>query len=124
MLGDCELVVFSQTTKPDEAKRFYGEVLGLKLEEDTPFAIVFRAGRSMLRIQKTGPFTPLTFTSLGWNVADITTLARELRCRSARFERFEGMEQDADGIWKAPSGARVCWFKDPDGNILSLSQLA
>ena len=124
MLGDCELVAFSQTTRPDEAKRFYGSVLGLRLKEETPFAIVFQAGQTMLRIQKTRPFEPFPFTSLGWNVADITAFVHRLRETGVRFERFEGLEQDADGIWKAPGGARVCWFKDPDGNVLSLSQLA
>jgi len=122
MLGDYELMAFSQTTQPERAKAFYGSVLGLKLEEDSPLALVFRAGRTILRVQKVGSFSPLSFTSLGWSVPDIKAVVQELSNSGVIFERYEDMKQDDLGIWASPTGAQVCWFKDPDGNTLSLTQ--
>jgi catechol 2,3-dioxygenase-like lactoylglutathione lyase family enzyme len=121
-LGDCELIAFSQTTQAGTAKAFYGEVLGLKFEDDNPFAIVFHAGRTMLRIQKVEAFSPLPFSSLGWKASDISTLARQLIQKGVTLSRFEGLVQDEIGIWISPTGAKVCWFRDPDGNLLSLTQ--
>jgi|SRR6516162_439277 len=122
MLGDYELMAFSQTMQPERAKAFYGSVLGLKLEEDSPLALVFRAGRTILRVQKVGSFSPLPFTSLGWSVPDIKAVVQELSKDGVIFEHYEGMKQDDLGIWASPTGAKVCWFKDPDGNTLSVTQ--
>lgn len=124
MLGDCELMAFSQTTQPEKAKAFYSEVLGLKFKEDSPFAIVFQAGHTTVRIQKVDAFSPFPFTSLGWKVPDIKSTVQQLSKKGVTFQRFEGLKQDELGIWLAPSGAKVCWFKDPDGNILSLTQFS
>jgi predicted enzyme related to lactoylglutathione lyase len=121
-LGDCDLIAFSQTTQPGRAKAFYSEVLGLKLEDDNPFAIVFCAGRTILRIQKVEAFSPFPFSSLGWKVPDISAFARQLIQNGVTLSRFEGLVQDEVGIWTSPSGAKVCWFSDPDGNLLSLTQ--
>jgi catechol 2,3-dioxygenase-like lactoylglutathione lyase family enzyme len=123
MLGDYEMIAFTQTTKPEKANAFYGDVLGLELLEDSPVALVFLAGRTTLRIQKVHSFTPLPFTSLGWKVRDIGATVHQLSTRGVTCERFEGINQDELGVWSAPGGAKVCWFKDPDGNILSLTEL-
>ncbi len=123
MLGDNEIVAFVATTQPEKAKTFYSEVLGLKLMEDARFAIVFSAGGTTLRIQKVREFTPLPFTTLGWKVADIGATVEKLSKKGVRFERYPGLRQDDTGIWTTPGGmAKVCWFKDPDGNTLSLTQ--
>jgi catechol 2,3-dioxygenase-like lactoylglutathione lyase family enzyme len=122
MLGDCEVMAFVPTAQPDRAKSFYRDTLGLELLEDSPFALVFRAGRTMLRVQKVREFTPLPFTALGWRVREIRAAVQALSGRQVSFERYEGMNQDALGIWLAPGGARVAWFKDPDGNTLSLTE--
>src|SRR5208337_1887491 len=105
MLADCEVMAFTQTTQPERAKAFYGEVLGLKFEEDSPFALVFRAGRTMVRVQKVRELSPLPFTALGWKVPDISAAAKELAKKGVTFERYPGMTQDAAGIWTTPSGA-------------------
>jgi catechol 2,3-dioxygenase-like lactoylglutathione lyase family enzyme len=76
----------------------------------------------MLRIQKAEGHRPLPYTALGWKVPDIAAELAALRARGVTFERFPGLAQDAQGIWSAPSGARIAWFKDPDGNVLSLAQ--
>ena len=122
MLEDCEIIAFTQTTQPDRAKAFYGDVLGLRFQQDSPFAVVFRAGRTMLRVQKVREFTPLPFTALGWKVIDINTTVRDLSQKGVVFERYSGMPQDDVGVWTTPDGAKVAWFKDPDGNVLSLTQ--
>jgi catechol 2,3-dioxygenase-like lactoylglutathione lyase family enzyme len=122
MLGDYDVMAFTQTTQPDRAKEFYGGVLGLEFLEDSPFALVFRAGRTMLRVQKVRELTPLPFTALGWRVPDIRAVARALAGKGVALERYENMNQNELGIWSAPGGAKVAWFKDPDGNLLSLTE--
>jgi len=111
------------TVRPEAARRFYGEVLGLRLVHEHAAAIMYETGGTLLHLQKVQAFTPHPFTALGWDVADIHAAARELAAKGVVFERFAGMEQDQDGVWTPPgSGAGVCWFKDPDGNLLSLTQ--
>jgi catechol 2,3-dioxygenase-like lactoylglutathione lyase family enzyme len=122
MLQDQELMAFVATSHAAQSLEFYRDVLGLKLVADEPFAIVFESGKTMLRIQKAEGHQPLPYTALGWRVTDIAAKVAELSGRGVSFERFPGMDQDAQGIWAAPSGARVAWFKDPDNNVLSLTQ--
>ena len=121
-LANCDVMAFVATTQPEKARAFYCDVLGLSFEEDSPFALVVRTANATLRIQKVQSFTPLPFTSLGWTVEDIKATAQQLIEKGVTFERFEWMDQDELGIWSSPSGALVCWFKDPDGNLLSLTQ--
>jgi catechol 2,3-dioxygenase-like lactoylglutathione lyase family enzyme len=122
-LGGATLVAFLATVDPERAKLFYRDALGLDLIEDTPFALVFDAAGTTLRIQKVERLAPHPFTSLGWNTADIATTVHALRKKGIVFERFAGMSQDENGIWRSPSGAKVAWFRDPDGNLLSLTEL-
>ena len=110
MLGDYDVIAFTQITRPEKAKAFYRDILGLKFVEDSPFALVFWAGRTMLRIQKVPELTP-PFTVLGWNVPDIRATVANLSRKGVKFERYDGMSQDDAGIWVTPSGAGVCWFK-------------
>ena len=123
-LETCELTAFLATTRAEESRRFYCDVLGLRFEEDGPFALVVKGVNATVRIQKVKSFVPLSFTAMGWRVEDVKAMARELVGKGVKFERFDGMGQDELGIWDSPSGARVCWFKDPDGNVLSLTQFA
>jgi len=76
----------------------------------------------MLRIQKVEQVQRLPYTALGWDVSDIRTTVRQLRLAGVVFQRYDGLDQDEDCIWRSPSGALVAWFEDPDGNILSLTQ--
>jgi catechol 2,3-dioxygenase-like lactoylglutathione lyase family enzyme len=121
-LSHCDVIAFVATAKPDEARAFYHDVLGLRLVKDSPFAIVVEGQNASIRIQKVKSFTPAPFTALGWNVKDIAATAAELSRKGVKFERYPGMTQDESGIWVSPAGAKVCWFKDPDGNVLSLTQ--
>jgi predicted enzyme related to lactoylglutathione lyase len=116
------LIVFVPTTDLDRALAFYGSVLDLPVEETDPSVCVFRADDTMLRVTKVDALRAQPFTVLGWDVADIGTTMRELATRGIEFERYDGMEQDDDGVWTTPTGDRIAWFKDPDGNTLSLTQ--
>src|SRR3954471_9908867 len=113
MLGDQQLMAFVATARADEALIFYRDVLGLRFVADEYVALVFDSGGVMLRIQKVKAHQPLPYTALGWHVTDIAGKVTELERRGAHFERFTGMQQDEQGIWATPSGARVAWFKDP-----------
>jgi hypothetical protein len=86
------------------------------------FALVFEANGTMVRVTKVQNFKPQQFTILGWDVTDVNEVVLRLHERGIRFENYGMEEQDEHGIWKSPSGARVAWFKDPDGNVLSLTQ--
>src|SRR5438445_3244518 len=123
MLGSRDLVAFVPTTNPTAAKAFYEATLGLRLISEDPFALMFDANGTPLRVTTVESAPQLPFTVLGWTVPDITAAVRELVGKGVTFERFEGMEQDDDGIWTVPgAGARVAWFKDPDANVLSVTQ--
>jgi catechol 2,3-dioxygenase-like lactoylglutathione lyase family enzyme len=121
-MNQSKIISFVATQNPADALKFYQETLGLKLIVDDPFALVFDANGTMLRVQKVPELLPARQTVLGWEVADIAAKTQELAKRGVRFERFDGLSQDAAGIWTTPSGAKVAWFKDPDGNTLSLTQ--
>lgn len=115
-------VLFLATANAERARAFYERVLGLAFVADEPPALVFRVGGSMLRIQKVQHVQPVPYTALGWAVSDIRRTVRDLRAAGVAFERYEGMNQDDEGIWHSPSGAFVAWFRDPDGHVLSLTQ--
>jgi catechol 2,3-dioxygenase-like lactoylglutathione lyase family enzyme len=122
MLEQNEVIAFAATTDAPRALAFYRDVLGLRLVADEPWAIVFDAGGTMLRIQKAPQHTPAPHTLLGWKVADLGAAMAGLAERGVSFERYAWMKQDAAGVWTTPDGAKICWFKDPDGNVLSLTQ--
>jgi catechol 2,3-dioxygenase-like lactoylglutathione lyase family enzyme len=119
---DAAPVAFLPTTDAERARLFYAGVLGLRLVSDDEFALIFDLAGTMLRLVRVGAFTPQPFTVLGWEVADLDAAMRGLSRAGVAFERFDGIEQDELGAWAAPGGARIAWFKDPDGNLLSLSQ--
>lgn len=122
MLATHKLMAFIATSAPEKALEFYRDVVGLSLVADEPFAIVFDSGGVMLRIQKAAGHEPLPYTALGWEVPDIESMVDALVGRGVTFERFGGFDQDVRGIWTVPAGPRIAWFKDPDGNLLSLTQ--
>lgn len=116
-------MAFLATTDGARARDFFEGKLGLRFVSDAEHAVVFDANGTMLRVQKLKELTPHPFTALGWQVPDITAAVRGLVAKGVAFERYDFFEQDADGVWVAPQGARVAWFKDPDGNTLSLTEI-
>jgi catechol 2,3-dioxygenase-like lactoylglutathione lyase family enzyme len=123
VLAHQPLIAFLATRDGARARAFYERTLGLAVLSDDDFALALDANGTTLRVQKVGAFAPHAFTALGWQVSDLGAKVAELRARGVVSERFAGMDQDQYGIWRAPSGALVAWFKDPDGNTLSLTQL-
>jgi catechol 2,3-dioxygenase-like lactoylglutathione lyase family enzyme len=123
MLTDGKIMAFLATRDGVRARTFYEKTLGLRVMTDDDFALALDTGGTMLRIQKVASFTPHPFTALGWEVADIAASVAGLAAAGVACERFPGLGQDDQGVWSAPSGARVAWFRDPDGNLLSLTQL-
>ncbi len=122
-LSKYNIIGFVTIVDAARAKSFYRDQLGLRLvSEEPPFALVFEANGIMLRLGMGRELPPATGTVLGWQVPDITMAVRDLEQAGVRFERYEHMKQDELGIWTTPTGARVAWFKDPDGNILSISE--
>jgi catechol 2,3-dioxygenase-like lactoylglutathione lyase family enzyme len=119
-----KMMGFVTSAKPDEAKAFYANVLGFRFVADDGFALVFDAHGTTLRIAKAKEHTPMQGTILGWETADIYAAVKELAGRGKKMEQFgfAFMKQDEHGVWDAPGGAKVAWFKDPDGNTLSLTQ--
>lgn len=124
MLKQGKLMAFLATRDGRRARAFYEQTLGLAVISDDQFALAVDTGGIMLRIQKVASFAPHAFTALGWEVPDIERSVGQIAATGVPFERFPGLGQDEHGIWRAPSGARVAWFKDPDGNLLSLTQLS
>ncbi|HEX7363414.1 MAG TPA: VOC family protein [Bryobacteraceae bacterium] len=124
VLGSEQVMAFIAATNPERSKGFYRDVLGLQLvAEELPFALVFDAHGTRLRLSIVKDLVPARYTVLGWIVPDIVATAQQLREAGVRLERYEGMKnQDGQGIWTSPTGARVAWFKDPDGNTLSVTQ--
>jgi catechol 2,3-dioxygenase-like lactoylglutathione lyase family enzyme len=117
-------IAFIPTANPSAARAFYEQILGLTFVSADQFALVFRVGPAqiMLRVVCAPPdFTPAPFTIFGWEVTDIHATVTELAAKGVEFSRYGFLEQDEAGVWNAPGGAKVAWFKDPDGNTLSLS---
>jgi catechol 2,3-dioxygenase-like lactoylglutathione lyase family enzyme len=121
MLGSTNIVAFVPTKDAEKARAFYVDVLGLRFIKDDGFAMVLDANGIMVRVAR-AQFTPAQFTILGWQVKNIEKTVAGLQEKEVHFERFGFFEQDALGIWTAPTGDKVAWFKDPDGNVLSVSQ--
>ncbi len=122
-LSKYNLIGFVNVVDVTRAKAFYQDKLGLPLvSEELPFALVFDANGIMLRLAISKEATPLPGTVLGWQVPDINTAVSDLEQAGVQFERYDSLPQDSRGIWATPTGAKVAWFKDPDGNLLSISE--
>ena len=122
VLAVADVIAFVGTTDPARARGFYQDRLGLRLISEEPQALVFDAGGTMLRVSTAREVPPARYTVLGWKVRDIGAAIDALVLKGVSFERFPGFNQDERGVWTSPDGARVAWFKDPDGNMLSLTQ--
>jgi len=122
MLHRSDIIAFVATANAGRAKSFYADTLGLSLVNEGPFALEFDANGTALRIAIVESVSPAQHTVLGWRVGDIDSVIDSLASNSVTFERIDGMEQDARGVWESPGGAKVAWFKDPDGNTLSLTE--
>lgn len=124
MLSFTGLIAFIPTRDAKKARQFYEGVLGLRFVSEDQFALVLEAHGIMVRVAVVGEFKPQPFTVLGWQVSDIEKEVAGLQGQGVHFEKYGMKGQDEQGVWYSPSGARVAWFKDPDGNVLSLTQFS
>jgi|ERR1035437_1626415 catechol 2,3-dioxygenase-like lactoylglutathione lyase family enzyme len=122
MLRDQKLKAFIPTIDPDRARRFYVNLLGFNLLTEDYYGMELETNGSLLRISTVQQFIPHPFTVLGWDVDDLPSIMTSLIRRGVVFERYNIIDQDSRGIWTAPNGTKVAWFKDPDGNLLSLTE--
>ena len=119
----AKLIGFIPTRDAARARAFYESTLGLRFVEDDTFALVMDSNGTMIRIARVPDYTPFAFTLLGWEVSDIDSAVAELTAKGVQFNRYSFLEQSPNGVWTAPgNAAKVAWFPDPDGNILSISQ--
>jgi hypothetical protein len=123
MLADKKLKAFAPTMKPDKARSFHKDILGLKLLSEDNYALEFDANGTLLRVTIVEDFKPHPFTILGWNVDNIFSSIKLLNDKNIFCEKYDFLEQDKSGVWTSPNGSKVAWFKDPDGNVLSLTEL-
>src|SRR5208283_5884520 len=121
MLANQPLKAFIPTLNPVRAKRFYRDTLGLPLLSEDAYALEFNANGTILRVTTVETLNPHPFTVLGWNVSDLASIVESLVTNGVLLQKYEFLEQDLSGIWTSPGGTKVAWFKDPDGNLLSLS---
>ena len=122
MLASSKIIGFVPTKDSTKARDFYEHKLGFQFVSDDPFALVMKAGDNNIRIAKSKDFTPAAYTVLGWEVQDIKTMISWLKQRGVAFEKYPFVQDQELGIWTTPNGDKVAWFKDPDGNVLSVSQ--
>jgi catechol 2,3-dioxygenase-like lactoylglutathione lyase family enzyme len=121
MLTEAAFVGFIPVRDVAAARAFYEGALGLPVLESSPFALVLDVRGTTLRVTPVGDFTVQPFTIAGWQVQDVAAEVRVLQDKGVEFVRYDGMDQDELGIWTAPGGDRVAWFRDPDENTLSLT---
>jgi catechol 2,3-dioxygenase-like lactoylglutathione lyase family enzyme len=123
MLNQFKIVAFLITTDYARARSFYVDKLGLEFLSEDQFALVLRANGNMVRVVKAQKFTPTAGTVLGWEVSGIDKVVHELGSRGITFEKYPWVKDERGlGIWTTPNGDQVAWFKDPDGNVLSVSE--
>jgi catechol 2,3-dioxygenase-like lactoylglutathione lyase family enzyme len=122
MLASAKIVGFVPTKDYDKARAFYEGKLGFEFVSLDQYALVMSVGGHKIRIAKVPNFTPLQGTILGWEVQDIEAVVTWLTSRGVTPEKYPFVQDRELGIWTTPNGDKVAWFKDPDGNILSVSQ--
>jgi len=122
MLASSKIIGFVPTKDSVKARGFYEGILQFQFVSDDMFALVMRAGETMLRIGKVQDFTPAPYTVLGWEVSNIEEVAKWLQKRGVTLEKFPFVQDKELGIWTTPNGDKVAWFRDTDGNVLSVSQ--
>jgi len=121
MLTASKLVGFLTTTDYEKARAFYEGKLGFEFVSLDQFALAMRSGYNMIRISKSETFKPAQGTVLGWEVEDVRAAVLWLSSRGVVTEKYAFFPDQELGVWDSPSGDQVAWFKDPDGNVLSLS---
>ncbi len=124
MLGSARLQTLVWTADKARAKAFYSGVLDLPFQGESFGALLYKVGNGELRVSPVPSTRPSEHTVLGFAVDNLGEVADELGRRGLYVERIAGFQHDQRGVWTAPDGTKVLWFRDPDGNLLSVVQYA
>lgn len=125
MLRNSSIAAVLPAVDLPRAKRFYNQTLGLSIEQETDQGILFNSGDCTRLLVYARPTpTKADHTAAGWQVDDVEAEVRDLKSRGIRFEQYDmpGLKTNADGIAEM-EGRKSAWFKDPEGNILAISQM-
>jgi catechol 2,3-dioxygenase-like lactoylglutathione lyase family enzyme len=122
MLGNKTIKAFVPTTNAKKAKAFYGGILGLTLLSEDEYALEYNSNGTLLRVTLVPELKPQSFTILGWNVPDIYAIIKLLNIKGIQCNKYDNLEQDNLGVWNSPGGSKVAWFRDPDDNVLSITE--
>ncbi|HYL35287.1 MAG TPA: VOC family protein [Bryobacteraceae bacterium] len=123
MFGSFPIIACVATRDPEDAKKFYRDVLGLPLIREDSFALLFDANGTTLRLTIVQDVAPAKYAVAAWQVPDILAAVNYLEKAGVKIKKFPNFkDQDERGIWTAADGSRVAWFTDPDGNMLSMTQ--
>jgi catechol 2,3-dioxygenase-like lactoylglutathione lyase family enzyme len=120
MLASSKLQTIIWTSRIEEAERFYSRILGLRFKGRSDGACVYDVGGGDLRVSPVPSTQPTTHTVMGFAVSDLSVVIGSLESRGIKFERFPGLPHNDNGVLTTPGGAKVAWFRDPDGNLLSI----
>ena len=121
MLEQGKMVGFVFTTDYERARSFYEGKLGFRFVSQDGHALVLHTGKNLIRIAKLPEFTAQRGTVLGWEVENVEATVNELTKKGVTIEKYPWVADKETGIWATPNGDKVAWFKDPDGNVLSVS---
>jgi catechol 2,3-dioxygenase-like lactoylglutathione lyase family enzyme len=122
VLASSRLQTIIWTSRVADAEQFYSGVLGLPFKGKSHGALLYDVGGSDLRVSPVSSTKPSAHTVLGFAVSDLNAVIGALSARGVEWERFPGFPHDAAGVVVTPEGAKVVWFRDPDGNLLSIVQ--
>jgi catechol 2,3-dioxygenase-like lactoylglutathione lyase family enzyme len=124
MLGHSRLQTIIWTSRLAEAERFYTLALGLHLRGKSDGALIYDVNGSDLRVSPVPSTLPTAHTVMGFAVDHLDGILGELGKRGVTWEHFPGFPHDERGVVITPDGAKVVWFRDPDGNLLSIVQFS
>ena len=122
MLEKYDLMACVSTAEPAKARAFYEGRLGLEVLGSDDYGVMYDVNGRRLRLSYVQELQPAPYSVLCWVVPDIRAAIAALTLKEVVLERYEGLGQDAAGVWASPDGTLVAWFKDPGGNVLSLAQ--
>jgi catechol 2,3-dioxygenase-like lactoylglutathione lyase family enzyme len=122
MFANAIVTAMVGTMRPDAAKAFYRDVLGLTPQGEDGYAMIFAGKNARVRVSRVPAVTPAAYAVIAFTVDDVEAAVDGLIAKGVTMARFPIFQQDARGIWTAPGGAKVAWFHDPDLNLLSVVQ--
>jgi catechol 2,3-dioxygenase-like lactoylglutathione lyase family enzyme len=122
MLPDANAIATLAVKDLKKAERFYEDTLGLtKIDHEGDEAVVLRSGNTTINVYRSTFAGTNQATALTWPVGDeIDDIVRTLKAKGVRFEHYDLPQTRREGDLHVAGDMKIAWFKDPDGNILSV----